>query len=59
MHLMALGAFWLKGTPMYRNHIPHGLNAPYGAWCFLTVKRAWRGRKTDQVLMHLMALGAF
>ena len=36
-----------------------GLNAPFGARCFLTTKM---GKVNDQgiwVLMHLMALGAF
>ena len=36
------------------------LNAPYGARCFLTDKALQLlVLKTDDVLMHLMALGAF
>ena len=37
-----------------------GLNAPYGARCFLTeIKSELDKRVFSQVLMHLMALGAF
>ena len=37
-----------------------GLNAPYGARCFLTATgRAYESRRIRKVLMHLMALGAF
>ena len=37
-----------------------GLNAPFGARCFLTqVDQAVRGRRAGHVLMHLLALGAF
>ena len=36
-----------------------GLNAPYGAWCFLTRGgRVWEGARVG-VLMRLMALAAF
>ena len=35
-----------------------GLNAPFGARCFLTFKREVKARK-KVVLMHLLALGAF
>ena len=37
-----------------------GLNAPYGAPCFLTLDiRSVFGRESMPVLMYLMALGAF
>ena len=38
-----------------------GLNAPYGARCFLTCQEAdgLLRNAVQQVLMHLMALGAF
>ena len=35
------------------------LNAPYGAWRFLTARGRTRCRPPESVLMHLMALGAF
>ena len=35
------------------------LNAPFGARCFLTQKRAKLERTSQSVLMHLLALGAF
>ena len=38
----------------------YGLNAPYGARCFLTIKWGREKAKAEAlVLMHLMALGAF
>ena len=40
--------------------IQQRLNAPYGARCFLTKARIFVDRDMlTQVLMHLMALGAF
>ena len=37
-----------------------GLNAPYGAWCFLTAVVEEHGQHgLSTVLMRLMALGAF
>ena len=37
-----------------------GLNAPYGARCFLTYSNIIRPKTSfGYVLMHLMALGAF
>ena len=36
-----------------------GLNAPYGARCFLTTQMARINTRNHGVLMHLMALGAF
>ena len=36
-----------------------GLNAPYGARCFLTIEVGDGERALVPVLMHLMALGAF
>ena len=37
-----------------------GLNAPYGARCFLTeAADSLREKFGNKVLMHLMALGAF
>ena len=36
-----------------------GLNAPYGARCFLTLRAEREARKAADVLMHLLALGAF
>ena len=36
-----------------------GLNAPYGAWCFLTKSQGEERPALADVLMHLMALGAF
>lgn len=39
--------------------LKHGLNAPFGAWCFLTRQlQGWRAHRL-RVLMHLMALSAF
>ena len=35
------------------------LNAPYGARCFLTPVKVAVDREVKEVLMHLMALGAF
>ena len=35
------------------------LNAPFGAWCFLTRHPCFSGLGAYGVLMHLMALGAF
>ena len=36
------------------------LNAPFGAWCFLTrTERVGSGLVVRRVLMHLMVLGAF
>ena len=36
------------------------LNAPYGAWCFLTgLRHRSLADQGLQVLMHLMALGVF
>ena len=39
--------------------VRRGLNALYGARCFLTRIAAISGPESLQVLMHLMALGAF
>ena len=39
--------------------LPIGLNAPYGARCFLTPDQARQGLATLPVLMRLMVLGAF
>ena len=36
-----------------------GLNAPFGARCFLTIIRMKAMQRKDDVLMHLLALGAF
>ena len=36
-----------------------GLNAPYGAQCFLTDELEAGTQSPVEVLMHLMALGAF
>ena len=36
-----------------------GLNAPYGARCFLTGRAPGSAARAPAVLMHLMALGAF
>ena len=36
-----------------------GLNAPYGARCFLTAINGGLDLGVQLVLMHLMALGAF
>ena len=36
-----------------------GLNAPFGARCFLTLVAGAHGRRTNSVLMHLLALGDF
>ena len=35
------------------------LNAPYGAWRFLTQGRSFNDGDLSVVLMHLMVLGAF
>ena len=42
-----------------RGPIEQSLNAPYGAPCFLTVVPLVWQHGHDNVLMHLMALGAF
>ena len=36
-----------------------GLNAPFGAGCFLTETNGLNAREATLVLMHLLALGAF
>ena len=36
-----------------------GLNAPYGARCFLTLSEDIFREEFESVLMHRMALGAF
>ena len=36
MHLMALGAFLLDGIVKKSQSLSTGLNAPFGARCFLT-----------------------
>ena len=38
MHLLVLGAFLQSSTPTLTPRMASGLNAPYGAWCFLTVE---------------------
>ena len=83
MHLMALGAFWpsvlmpreiadgmglnapygarcfLTLIYLYNTNEEVGLNAPYGARCFLTHYISEYLDNLTEVLMHLMALGAF
>ena len=60
MHLLALGAFWLSYRSRKIERDNHGLNAPFGARCFLAHHGSCRGiRPTHRVLMHLLALGAF
>ena len=52
---------FLTGTsPSPLNERKDGLNAPYGARCFLTaINEDEPTRSREDVLMHLMALGAF
>ena len=38
IHLLALGAFW-HATDKFRNTLSFGLNAPFGARCFLAIER--------------------
>ena len=39
MHLMALGAFWPSSSVKRLTSALSGLNAPYGARCFLAARR--------------------
>ena len=39
MHLLALGAFWRRRKQTWHESTPASLNAPFGARCFLTVRR--------------------
>ena len=58
MHLMALGAFWPPKNTLAAS-TKSGLNAPYGAWWFLTDDpRLVHELLPNSVLMHLMTLGA-
>ncbi len=58
---MALRAFWPRSDTLKMAALRWmGLNAPYGAPCFLTGRHALRPRGHGySVLMHLMALRAF
>ena len=40
-------------------YVPTGLNAPYGARCFLMQMDLLSGQQAVWVLMHFMLLGAF
>ena len=55
---MALGAFWPEDDDSTEAQL-RCLNAPYGARRFLTGDQGWFVTGHVEVLMHLMALGAF
>ena len=59
MHLLALGAFWQNLTYTLAATVLAGLNAPFGARCFLTHFPHRRKPLRQNVLMHLVVLGAF
>ncbi len=60
MRLMALGAFWQLRKSLHLSLALVGsLNAPFGAWCFLTFQVGLPVRLFRYVLMRLMVLGAF
>ena len=60
MHLLALGAFWQNLTYTLASTVLAGLNAPFGARCFLiSAVLGLEARHDQDVLMRLMALGAF
>ena len=59
MHLLALGAFRHGVLVCGQLVVVRGLNAPFGARCFLTGLHRHHGAAGSCVLMHLMALGAF
>ena len=59
MHLMALGVFYPAIMLPSKKLSLLGLNAPYGARCFLTRSAGPDVREGCEVLMHLMALDAF
>ena len=49
----------LHGSDLVRFPVGGGLNAPFGARCFLTWDSGLGIAFTITVLMHLLALGAF
>ena len=57
--LLALGAFWPPGQPPSTHKPPIGLNAPFGARCFLAIQASCLSGTCTGVLMHLLVLGAF
>ena len=58
MHLLVLGAFWLRKQPADLKDV-RSLNAPSGAGCFLAFLGYSPGPWSGLVLMHLLVLGAF
>ena len=58
MYLMVLGAFWREQRDYLLWFFLVGLNAPFGARCFLTFMHVSL-ELLCYVLMHLLALGAF